>query len=160
TALAAFAFAPRFEAWLQRHLAHLPLPPAWRERLAGLLSQFLLGAKAFVNPGRAARFLALTALIWLLDGLGAVVFARGLGLALTLGQALLLLAALGLASALPSTPGYLGIYQLVAVSLMPAFGISPSQALAYILASQALNVLLIVVWGVIGLGRFRWGKEG
>jgi len=37
--------------------------------------------------------------------------------------ALLVLTALGLSSALPSTPGYVGIFQFVAVTVLAPFGI-------------------------------------
>jgi len=52
--------------------------------------------------------------------------------------AFLLIAALGLGSALPSTPGYIGIYQFVAVTVLVPFGFSRSDAIAYILVAQAL----------------------
>jgi uncharacterized membrane protein YbhN (UPF0104 family) len=70
-----------------------------------------------------------------------------------LPQALLLLAALGLASAAPSTPGYVGIYQFVAVAVLQPFGFSQSEALAYVLVAQAAIYVVVLVWGVLGLWR-------
>jgi hypothetical protein len=66
-----------------------------------------------------------------------------------------LLAALGLSSALPSTPGYVGVYQFVAVSVLTPFGFTQSQALVFILAYQAVNYAVICVWGLLGLWRLR-----
>jgi glycosyltransferase 2 family protein len=149
-----FLLAPRFENFIQKILSGLRLPGNWTPRISGLITQFLLGARAFVNPARALAFVGLTAVIWLIDGTGTVIFAHGMGLSISLGQALLLLVALGLSSALPSTPGYVGIYQFVAVTLMPTFGLTPSQALVYILACQAINVITISLWGLVGLWRF------
>ncbi|NJP07774.1 MAG: hypothetical protein HC837_20230 [Chloroflexaceae bacterium] len=77
--------------------------------------------------------------------------AYALNLTLTLPQSLLLLAALGLASAAPSTPGYVGIYQFVAVTVLPAFDFSRSEALAYILTFQAISLVIVLVWGFVGL---------
>jgi uncharacterized protein (TIRG00374 family) len=152
-ALAIFLLAPRLEKWLLKILGFLRLPEKWQTRLSGLLSQFLSGAKALVHPGRAAAFITLTIVVWAIDGAGNVIFAHGMGLSLGFEQALLLLVALGLSSALPSTPGFVGIYQFVAVTVLPAFGWSPSQALAYILAGQAINVVTISLWGLIGMAR-------
>ena len=152
--LIAFLLAPRFERVIQSILLRVRFSDRWRLKFSGLITQFLLGANAFVNLGRAARFVGLTALIWLIDGSCAVIFAHGMGLTISLGQALLFMVALGLSSALPSTPGYVGIYQFVAVTVMPAFGITPSQALTYILAAQAINVVTIVLWGLVGLWHF------
>src|SRR6476660_2086728 len=72
-----------------------------------------------------------------------------------LAAAFLLLAGLGLGSALPSTPGYVGIYQFVAVSVLAPFGFSKNNAIAYIMVAQALCYVVIGVWGGIGLWRYR-----
>jgi uncharacterized membrane protein YbhN (UPF0104 family) len=70
-------------------------------------------------------------------------------LPLSLDQAFVLLAGLGLSSAIPSTPGYVGIYQFVAIEILEPFGISSSDALAFILFIQITNLLALVVWGII-----------
>ena len=154
-ALAALTFVPRLEPWLQRGLAVLPLPEHWRCRLRGTVEQFLLGMRAFQRPPRALGFGGLTVAIWLTDALGAAVIARALGLSLGLLQALLLLAALGLASALPSMPGYVGVYPVVAVALLPTCGFSRSEALAYVLVMQALNYAVVSVYGLWGMWQLR-----
>jgi uncharacterized membrane protein YbhN (UPF0104 family) len=69
--------------------------------------------------------------------------------------AFLLIASLGLGSALPSTPGYIGIYQFVAVVVLTPFGFSRTDAIAYILVAQALIYVVIGFWGSLGLWRFR-----
>jgi uncharacterized membrane protein YbhN (UPF0104 family) len=84
-----------------------------------------------------------------------VMIGRMLELTIGLPQAFIFLVALGLASALPSTPGYVGIYQIVAVSLLPIFGINSSQAMTYILAFQANGVITIGLWGLVGLWRIK-----
>ena len=63
--------------------------------------------------------------------------AYGLHLHFSFTVAMLLLTGMGLGSALPSTPGYVGIYQFVAVTVLTPFGISRDAALAYILVAQA-----------------------
>ncbi|MEP6716699.1 MAG: lysylphosphatidylglycerol synthase domain-containing protein, partial [Terriglobia bacterium] len=65
--------------------------------------------------------------------------------------AFLLITGLGLGSALPSTPGYVGIYQFVAVSILTPFGITRTDAIAYILLLQAASYIVVTVWGLIAL---------
>jgi len=77
--------------------------------------------------------------------------ARAFELSLNPAQAFILLAALGISSAIPSTPGYVGVYQFVAVAVLTPFGFSNSQAIAYILAFQANQYLGITIYGLIGL---------
>lgn len=144
---------PRFEAVLTAMLERLPLPDQVRAALIDLSSRFLLGLRAIRSPGRAGLFYALTLVIWLTDGVAAVVTARAHDLALDFRQGLVLLAALGLSSAAPSTPGYVGIYQFVAAQLLPGFGFTREQALAYILTLQGAIYLTIVPWGLLGLWR-------
>jgi hypothetical protein len=62
-------------------------------------------------------------------------------------------AGLGLGSALPSTPGYVGVYQFVAVSVLTPFGFSQSDAIAHILLYQAMTTAVFLFWGLLGLSR-------
>ena len=142
---------PMLERPFQSVLDRLPLTSTWKTKLSGLLGQFLMGMNSLRHVGRALSFLALTAIIWMGDAVVAVTIAYALGLALSIPQALLLGVALGLSSAIPSTPGYIGIYQFVAVTILSPFGFTHSQALAYILVFQALSYLIIAFWGLLGL---------
>ena len=89
-----------------------------------------------------------------------MVAARAFDIHLTFSVALLLLAGLGLGSALPATPGYVGIYQFVAVTVLPPFGIDRNAALAFILVAQALGYAVILVLGLFGLYRIRAASRG
>ncbi|HMQ31707.1 MAG TPA: lysylphosphatidylglycerol synthase transmembrane domain-containing protein [Chloroflexaceae bacterium] len=151
--VAGLAALPLFGRQLIALLRRAPLPGGLSSRLAELVGQFLLGMRAIGHPRRGAGFAALTTVIWLLDAVFAVAVAVALQIGLDIPQALVLLAALGLASAAPSTPGYLGIFQFVAVSILAPFGLAQSAALAFILAFQAISYLVVIVWGVLGLAR-------
>jgi uncharacterized protein (TIRG00374 family) len=149
----ALFIAPRFEGLLKNLVAWLPLPGSLAARLMGFITGFLLGMRPLRNPGRAARFAALTVLIWLLDAVLAIAVAWAFDLTLRLPEAFLLLAALGLSSAVPSTPGYVGIYQFVAVTVLSLFEFLRHEALVYIIAFQAVSYLVVIVWGTVGLWR-------
>ena len=90
-----------------------------------------------------------------------MVLARALNLAIPFATAFLLLAGLGLGSALPSTPGYVGIYQFVAVTVLTPFGFSRDSALALILVQQVMGYAVVLAFGLTGLYRLRgWSKTG
>jgi hypothetical protein len=153
----ALLIVPRFEKQVLALLGRLPLPVNLRERVLAFVQKFLQGLRAFQDPVRALSFLGLTALVWTLDVVAAMIIASAFGMSFTPAETILLLAGLGLASAAPSTPGYVGIYQFVAVTVLQPFGYSKEQALAYIVAFQAMTYLIVLVWGLTGLWRLNDG---
>ncbi len=136
-------------------LERAPVPHALRARIAGAMDDALRGLRAFHDARRLAAFFVLSISIWCIDAFGTVVVGRALGLEMPLTVAFLLIAALGVASAIPSTPGYVGVYQFVAVTVLTPFGFSRENAIAYILVAQAVTVVVIAVWGSLGLLRYR-----
>jgi uncharacterized protein (TIRG00374 family) len=149
------ALLPFFASAVEPIVERLPIRPAWRTRLHDAIHHGLDGLRAFHDAGRLAAFLGLTAIIWTGDAASTVVTASALGLHISFPAAFLLLASLGLSSALPSTPGYVGIFQFVAVTVLVPFGLSRTDAIAYILTGQALNYVIIGVFGAIAIARYR-----
>jgi uncharacterized protein (TIRG00374 family) len=151
TAMLLLLFAPHLEKQIKYILDHFPLPANWRLALQNWLEQFLQGAASFQNPGRSVQFFILTCLIWLLDALGMMFSGRAFSLDISISQSLLLLVGLGLSSAIPSAPGYIGVFQFVAVNILGIFAYPKSQVLAFILVAQATGMLLTLIWGLVGL---------
>jgi len=142
---------PHAEGLVQWIVQRLPAPAVWKDRLKGIVQQILLAIRAFHHLGRFAGFALLTAIIWIADGTSLLVAAHGMGLEIPFPAAVLLLMAIGLGSALPSTPGYVGIYQYATVTVLAAFAIGRDQALAYSLVTQALGYIVVGILGVPGL---------
>ena len=129
------------------------IQPSVKEKVEGFLRQFLRGVEALHHPARAGIFILFTLIIWAMDGIGVVMLAQTLHIKVQLTQSLLLLSSLGLSSAIPSTPGYVGVYQFVAKVVLQAFGISSADALALIIFLQAMNFLTVTAWGWFGISR-------
>lgn len=151
----AIAMLPRFEPVAERIITRMPFSVPIRKKLIQLLEGCLQALRTFHDVWRLSGFVGMTAVIWTLDAIGSVVAAKALGLSMPLSVAFLLIAGLGLASAVPSTPGYVGVFQFVAVSILVPFGFSRTNAIAYILFAQALSYALIGFWGTLGLLRYR-----
>jgi glycosyltransferase 2 family protein len=151
----ALAVMPLLQTQAASVIVRMPMPGALRRGLLHALEHGLRGLRAFHDPGRLGAFLGFTIMIWCLDAVATIIGAAALGLHMPTAAAFLLLAGLGLASALPSTPGYVGIYQFVAVSVLEPFGFSRTSAIAYIVVAQALSYVVIGIWGGIGLIRYR-----
>jgi glycosyltransferase 2 family protein len=153
--MAILVILPHCEALVTRVLGMMPGPEKLRIRLIGVGEQFLLGLRAFHHVSRFGAFAGISFAVWMLDTFNAVIIATALHLTLPYAVAMLLLAGLGLASAAPSTPGYVGVYQIVAVGILPAFGISKSDAIAYILVFQGMSYAVFISWGLLGLWQLR-----
>lgn len=149
---------PHTGSLVETLLRRIPLPVRLRDGLLHLAQQVLQGLRAFHDWRRLAGFVFLTVVIWTSDCLCAITAAHALGIAMPFRVALLLLTALGLSSALPSTPGYLGIFQFVAVTVLTPFGVAKDSALAYILVLQAIGYAVIVVFGLPALYKLQ-GKK-
>ena len=154
-ALAVIIAAPRMGRIIYAVLARLPIPERFCGPITGMVEKLLMGAGALQHPVRLSGFLLCSAAIWSLDTVAGLMTARAFGLALNPVQVFVLLAALGLFSAIPSTPGYVGVYQLVAVSVLVPFGLSEAESVAYIFGYQGVNYAVITVWGLIGLWKLR-----
>lgn len=151
--------APFQEKLILRVVGWLPLPGKISRPISEQITRFLVGMRCLQNWRRLLTFSLLTAVIWLIDAIGNMIGVHIISQSLTIGQALILLAALGLSSAIPSTPGYVGVYQFVALLVLVPFGFSQSEALAYILISQVLGYLVISFWGLIGLWQINRMKK-
>lgn len=145
--------APRLRGLILALVRRLPLPERWRQGLEHVTGQFLDGMLAFQHLGRALGFAVMTLVVW---GMDAVVFAlvgRAFGLSVPWPVIVLTLVGLGLASAIPSTPGYVGVYQFVAVVVLTPFGVARPEALVYITAVQMVTLMVVVLLGGLGLVR-------
>lgn len=149
------AVVPLVEQSIARLVALVPLPERLRGVLARATSDVARGLASFHDARRLMGFLALTAIIWCLDATGTMITGGALGVPISLPAAFLLIAGLSLGSALPSTPGYVGIYQFVAVTVLTPFGLSRTDAIAFILVAQGLMYVVIGLWGSVALARYR-----
>lgn len=146
---------PSAGEWFLRVLKLLPIPERNRCSISRLLVSFLDGMISLRSFDRIKKFLFYTVIIWTIDTLVCVIFALIFFRSLSFSQAFLLLACLGISSALPSTPGYIGIYQFVAVTVLIPFGFPQNDALAYILLLQSMGYITVTLWGLIGLWYLR-----
>jgi uncharacterized protein (TIRG00374 family) len=146
---------PALEAPAFRLLEKMPLAHKTVERFEHGIEHIAAGIRAFHDPARFSLFLLLTVGIWGLDSYSVTVLAAALSMHMSMAVALLLLVGLGLGSALPSTPGYIGIFQFVAVTVLMPFHFTRSDAIAFILVAQACALVVTGILGSIGLLQYR-----
>lgn len=114
------------------------------------LSSFGAGLMLIDTVGRGSRVLTATAVVWAIDVCLTLSLARAFGVSLSALEALALLAAFGLASAAPSTPGFVGVFQAIAVGVLVPFGASPAAAIAIATALQVVTLCSSLVATLLG----------
>ncbi len=149
----AIVLLPKLEPLWVAILRKMPIPKPLTEKLVGIMEKVLAGIRALHDFRRVVIFGAFTIAIWSCDTLTAIVGMTALGMSMTPTVAFLLITGLAMGSVLPSTPGYVGIYQIVAIGVLVPFGYTQNDAIAYILLFQALQFAFYAVWGLLALSR-------
>lgn len=98
-------------------------------------------------------------LVLLSDYLAVMAALWSVGLDLPLAAPLILWVMLAAGSALPSAPGYLGVYQMAAILALSNFDTPVHQAVAVSLVLQILTLLVSVI-GAGGEIKFLWSAAG
>ena len=135
----------------------LRLSPRVRSRVTSILDDLKLGFRALQHGRPALAFFGLTAVVWCCDAAGTLLAARAFDIALPVSGAFVYIGSLGLSSAIPSAPGYVGMYQFVAVSILPLYGASKAVALTFSVVTHALTFVIVIAFGLAGLLRLRLG---
>jgi uncharacterized membrane protein YbhN (UPF0104 family) len=117
----------------------------WLIRCERILSAVRLGGR-----GRTAlSAFDLSIGTWLLDGTIYWLIAMSLGISLSFAGAIVISSITVLGTALPSAPGYLGVFELVAATVAQLLGVAPDQALAFAILAHAFTLIPLALGGAI-----------
>jgi uncharacterized protein (TIRG00374 family) len=92
---------------------------------------------------------ALSVASWSCTVLAFAAAAQAVGVQPTIGQAALLAAGTNLATAIPAAPGYVGTFELAAVTIAASVGIAREDALAFAILLHVTTLLLTSIGGAI-----------
>ena len=107
---------------------------------------------AALGSVRSSLWLACwTLAVWLLGALQLYVVMWSADLRLPFVAALVVLCVTSLGMTVPSSPGYLGVFEYLTVVALGLFGVSKAFALSYALAAHALGYLALIVSGLVAL---------
>lgn len=120
-------------------------------RVHGLLVRLRTGLAITRNVRVMAISLVLTLASWSCSVLAFAAAAQSVGIEPTMGQAALLAAGVNLATAVPAAPGYVGTFELAAVTIAASVGIDREPALAFAVLVHAFSLLITSIGGVVAL---------
>jgi glycosyltransferase 2 family protein len=110
-------------------------------RLRGLVADFAREAGSRLSGWRGVGIVMLSALAWGTWALSAWLVTSSLGIALTPLEVVFVTGVLNLGVAIPSSPGFIGTYQWLAVSALGVLGVAHADAFAF-------SVLMHAAWFV------------
>ena len=136
--------------------------PSIEERGRTALLAFGEGLSVLRSPGRFAAVLGWTIAHWLLNALAFWISFRAVGIELPFSAALFLQALIALGVALPSAPGFFGVFEKLAVVGLAIYGVGAPAATSWAIGFHILSFIPITVIGAIYFARLgmRFGQLG
>ncbi len=123
-----------------------------------LLTRFAEGLHYLKSPARLLGFAGFSILIWLLTAFSFYLVACGSpGIDLTFADTLVMMVVICLFIALPSVPGYWGLWEAAGVFALYLFGITGEPAAGFTLVNHAVQIMPLIPAGwisclLLGLG--------
>jgi hypothetical protein len=131
------------------------MPRLIAEKVMAFIHGFSHGANVLRRPGRVLILVALCVVGGSLAGLTTLTWIRAFNLPVPWYGAFFVLVVVNLGSAIPSSPGYVGVYHYLAVLALSVWVPDRNAALAYAIGTHTLNML-----ANISLGAFFLAREG
>ena len=133
-------------------------------RLADRLTHWAVGIvdglAVLKSPARFAGVVGWSLVVWGVNAAAFAVCFRAFGLDVPLEAALLLQGIIGFGVAVPSTPGFVGVFEAATRITLAVYAVDPSRAVSYALTYHLTTFLPITLLGLWSLSRLhlRLGK--
>ena len=140
---------------LTRRVAHTVLhavfPERWAVRALGLVDGLLDGLTALRAPGRLAAVLFWSLVLWLTNAASFWLAFAAFGLDLSWGPALVLQGILAFGVAIPSSPGFFGVFEGATRAALVLYGVPASLAVSLAIGYHIAGFIPITVLGLWSL---------
>ncbi len=127
--------------------------PTVEERGKSALIRFSGGLSVLKSPGRFLAVLAWTIAHWLLNALAFWLAFRAVGLHLPFSAALFLQMLIAFGVALPSAPGFFGVFEKLATVGLAIYGVKATQAASWAIGFHILSFIPITLIGIYYFSR-------
>ncbi|HZF66875.1 MAG TPA: lysylphosphatidylglycerol synthase transmembrane domain-containing protein [Gemmatirosa sp.] len=142
----------RMWAFLARRVA-----PRFERRGARAIAAFVEGLGVLRHPGRFAAVFAWTLAHWLVCVVSIWIGFRAVGIRAPFSAALFLNGLSSVASALPSSPGFFGVFESVSKVSLQLYRVDPTLAISWALGYHILTFIPITVFGLVYMTRLGLG---
>jgi len=129
----------------------LPVPIA--DRIVRTSDGIVAGLLPLKSPARFLGVVLWSLVLWLKNALAFAICFKAFGLAVPLEAAFLLQGIIGFGVAVPSTPGYVGVFEAAALVTLGFYGVDSSLAASYALTYHVTTFIPITLLGFWSLSR-------
>ena len=136
-------------------LARTLLPARHADRVAHVAGGLVAGLEVLKSPGRFLAVVAWSLVLWLVNAASFAVCFRAFGLPLPAEGAFLLQGIIGFGVALPSSPGFIGVFEAATRGTLAIYGIDATRAVSYAVAYHVGTFFPITLLGLYSLSRMR-----
>ena len=126
-------------------------------RLVAMIEGIRHGLSVLSSPGRILAAAGWSLGVWGLSALSFYVMFAAFGIPVDFSGALLMQGLIMFGIALPSTPGYVGAFELPIIAVLALYGVDKSLAAAYALTYHVLTFLPITLLGAWSVARTNLG---
>jgi len=151
-ALYALVFFPTYLIKLYELFARRISPTLEAKGRAALLS-FSEGLSVLRSPGHFAAVFAWTVLHWLVNAAGWWVAMRAVGIQVPFSAAILIQSLVALGVALPSAPGFFGLFETAAIAGLAIYGVSRDLATTWAIGFHVASFVPITLIGAYYFSR-------
>jgi uncharacterized protein (TIRG00374 family) len=138
-----------------RRGARALLPARFADRVTHVAEGLVAGLEVLKSPGRFVAVVAWSVVQWVVNAASFVACFRAFDLPVAPEGALLLQAVIGFGVALPSSPGFVGVFEAATRATLALYGIDATRALGLALAYHVTTFVPITLLGLYSLARMR-----
>jgi uncharacterized protein (TIRG00374 family) len=158
--IAFLLFASKHQHRTHVLIEKLPLSPRWQEKIQHTIVNFSQGISGITQIGYMAQALALSMVVWTIEGTVDYLIAHAFPVHITYPQAFFLLFFLGLSVTLPQAPGYVGTVELFGVLALSLLGVPKNLGLSIVLTIHGTQFIYILALGVWALWKEKLSLSG
>ena len=140
---------------LLRRGAHAVLPARVADRLMHAAAGLVAGLAVLKHPGRFLGVAGWSLVLWLVNAASFAVCFRAFGFPVPPEGALLLQGVIGFGVALPSSPGFVGVFEAATRATLAIYGIDATRAVSYAVGYHVSTFIPITLLGLYSLSRMR-----
>jgi uncharacterized protein (TIRG00374 family) len=121
--------------------------PSVQQRGRRVLETFINGLSVLRSPRRFAAVFAWSVAHWLLNAFGIWLAFKAVGIAAPFSAALFLQAFIALGTAVPSAPGFFGVFEYMSIEGLSVYGVGRQQAATWAIGYHLLTFVPITLIG-------------